>query len=67
MEAYKPTLAETTRKESPMSLQRLSYGEALAALARIGHYSDKAETHALAQLLSQGVITIERIKPLDIQ
>lgn len=50
-----------------MSLQRLSYGEALAALARIGHYSDKAETHALAQLLSQGVITIERIKPLDIQ
>lgn len=67
MEVYTALPAEIVRRESTMTPQRLSYGEALAALARIGHYSDKAETHALAQLLSQGVITIERIKPLDIQ
>ncbi len=50
-----------------MSPQRPSYSEALAALAKKGHFTDQETTHALAQLLTQGVITIEGIESLDIQ
>lgn len=67
MELYRTTATEILGKESTMSRPKPSYGEALAALARMGHFSDKPQTHALAQLLTQGVITIERIKSLDIQ
>lgn len=50
-----------------MSPQRLSYGEALAALARKGHFSDQSQTLALAKLMVDGIITVEQIEPLDIQ
>lgn len=58
---------ESKERISQMTRTKMSYSEALLALVRKGHYSDRSETHALAKLLTQGVITIEGIGSLDIQ